>query len=479
MTLANDIIQGNMPNFNYYLSQGETLDDIDEYGFTPLIETVIASQLEIARALVQAGVEVDKPDVTGRTALHWAVDNNDSDFARFLINNGANVNAHTRGGQPVLVFPLLRDQWNLKQLLYRHGADLNFAHDFINAKLLGHRYALSGDVDILAASGEYIELDYEGFILEFSLDVIRDSLQRFINNFAARHLRQHFPILFDIIDGFEVAIQLLKFQHQKSDLAKEQQAISELLSTPLLVLPVAYAGHAICFIRCGELWAKIDRGENSLREGTVNLYQITKPQAATTTFFSKLLFKKQTESFVHQGINKILGLKPLVKLPISAQIAGNCSWANIEAVVPTAYVLLTLVNSQPRQPELSAVMSFAIDVYQQWHEWDKDRALNECIQSFYLANAQRQATKASMLGAVLFQACNYSCSKDVERAEQILEILTRSTFRYILDSYLEIYCVKRLTPKGNNLLKILEDCGTDPNIGVHPVARGLEKKKRI
>ena len=106
-------------------------------------------------------------------------------------------------------------------------------------------------------------------------------------------------------------------------------------------------------------------------------------------------------------------------------------------------------------------------------EWDKDRALDECVQRFYLASPQRKASFAAMLGGVLFQACDSSKPKHLERAEKILCILTLPEYDYVLKSYLDEYCVKRLTKRGNNLLKILDDCGVNPNIGVNPIATEL------
>ena len=81
-----------------------------------------------------------------------------------------------------------------------------------------------------------------------------------------------------------------------------------------------------------------------------------------------------------------------------------------------------------------------------------------------------------MLGAILFQACDYANVLDVARAEKLLTILTLPNYYYILQSYFEIYCVKRLTERGNNLLKLLDDCGVNPNIGVTPIATGLKDK---
>ena len=213
MTLANDIIQCKTPDLDYYLREGESLDDIDEYGFTPLIESVITRQIHIGKLLMNKGVDINKSDVTGRTALHWAVDNGDLEWIRLLLSNGANPNAYTRAGLPVLVYPILREQTDIKHALYQHRAKLDFALDFIYAKLLGHRFELKGDVDIVNAEGEFIELDYEGFILEFTVAVVNDSLRRFTSSYSTRHLRHQFPLVYAIMDAFTIADELLQLQH--------------------------------------------------------------------------------------------------------------------------------------------------------------------------------------------------------------------------------------------------------------------------
>ena len=467
MTIANDIISCRVPDFEHYLRAGETLDDIDEYGFTPLIETAITRQAHIAELLLNRGVNVNKPDVTGRTALHWAVDNADMELVQLLLQYGADPNAYTRSGLSILVYPVLRSQGPLKNLLYQYGAKLDFALDFISAKLLGHRFELVGDVDIVTTKGEFIELDYEGFILEFTVAMINDSLRRFTSSFSTRHFRQYFSALHEVMDAFTIADELLSYQHQMTLTDANRGRLAQLLQSPTLILPAASRGHALCFVRCGQWWAKIDRGENSLKEGSVNIYRITHLDALTVNFLQNFLYKKQSRRYFHEEINQQLGLVPVLQIPISSQIAGNCSWANVQAVVPVAYALQTLTTVDDFSPEES------LYVYDAWVEWDKDRALDDCIQRFYQASAVRKASFASMLAAVLFQTCDNSKHHHVERAEKILNILTLPEYYYILKSYLDEYCIKRLTRRGNNLLKLLDDCGVNPNIGVNPIATGL------
>jgi hypothetical protein len=472
MSIASDIIGGVEPDYDRCLQAGESLDDIDEYGFTPLIETVIARRPSVAEALVKRGVLVNKPDILGRTPLHWAVDQGDVPFVRFLLSQGADPNAYDLNGLSVLVYPVLRGQNELKHLLYQYGARLDFALDFICGKLIGHRFELRGDADIVNAAGEFIELDYEGFILEFTVAVVKDSLRRFTSSYSTRHLRHQFPYVYAILDGFVVAAELLKFQHQVVLTDKHWERIGHLLKAPMLILPAASRGHAMCFVRYGSWWAKIDRGENSLKEGSVNIYHMTKPEALTVNFIHNFLYKRQPRSYFHKTINAQLGLKPAFQLPVSPQISGNCSWANVQAVIPVAYALQQLNTNTSFSPDE------AMDFFKTWTTWDQDRAVDDGIQRFYLADKVRRASLAGMLGAVLFHACDASNPQHLLWAEKILPILTLPDYYYILHSYLKHYCEKRLTRRGNNFLKLLDDCGVNPNIDVTPIATGLNDRDK-
>lgn len=472
MSIATEIISGQMPHFESYIQQGVSLDDLDEYGFTPLIECAIARQLEIAKALVKAKVEIDKPDITGRTALHWAVYQDDFELTQFLLEQGANPNAYTNDGLAILVYPVLRRQDTVKHLLYQFGAKLDFALDFIHAKLLGHRYSLQGSLDVLNAKGGFIEVNYEGFILEFTVALVKDALYRFVSSFSTRHLREHFTYLYPVMDAFDTAAALLQLQNIRHLTEAHHAYLSQVLQEPMLILPAASRGHAIGFVRYKEWWAKIDRGEHAQKEGSVNIYKIRHPEALTVSFLEAFLFQRQPRKFFHEAINQILGLEPVAKLPIEPQTVGNCSWANIQALIPAAYFMQQLEQSE------SSSTSDAMFLYETWVTWDQDRALEEALHRFYHANALRKASIAGMLAAVLFQACDASIPHDLERAEKILTVVGLAEYAYILNSYLEVYCVERLTERGNNLLKILDDCGINPNIGVAPVATPLKVKKK-
>lgn len=477
MSVADQIIRGKMPDIEGYLAQGGAINDMDEYGFPFLTETAIADNVPAMKYLLTCNADVNKQDATGRTALHWAVDNNQEEQTSLLLEAGANPNIPNRAGQPPLVFPLLREQWKIKQLLYQYGASLSFAKDFINTKLIGHRFEIPGTVDIVNANGRFIELDYEGFFLEFSLATIQNSISRFSSHFSFRKLRLAYAEITDIIHAFFQASQLIHYQDMRARHERFDADVNAIFQSHLLILPVAYQGHAITFVRCGPFWAKCDRGENSLVEDSINIYWIGNSTALTTAFFKSLLYQKQTKEFVHQQVNQILGLQSIGKIPLSHQKSGNCSWANVEAAIPTAYVLMQL-NREYRMkrgslaPEqFQGMMQSGLYLYAEWLSWDQDRALEECIQGFYESDSLRKASKAAILGGILFHGCQYPVPEDMQRAEKMLKILLLKDYRYVLQSYLDVYCEKRLTVRGNNFLHILDDLGADIEYHATPVAK--------
>lgn len=460
MALVDAILFGGQESVWQLIQAGADIEEIDEYGFPPLIESVIAGRLEVAALLLQQGALVDASDATGRTALHWAVDNHHIPLCQLLLSHQADPNSYTHASQPLLIYPLLRRQTALKQMLYHRGAQLSFAQDFIQAKLLGHRYALSGEVDIVNVKGAFIPVDYEGFFLEFTLDVVRYSLERYRRHFSSRDFRAYFPYMTQIIRAFQRASNLLRYQQYMINIEQVSEQIDPLFNHTLLLLPVAYEGHAISFIKYRHLWVRCDRGEHGQREGSVVIYELTNPNRWTLAFAKQLLYQRQQRNFITEDLQSLLGLRKIMQLPLSAQLTGNCSWANIEASV-LAMLFILQFSTYDSSSALRAYQDTAFLIYQNWLTWDKDRALEECYKSFQHANRARKATKAAMLGAVLFQTCRYQDDKDLSTATKLLPLLMTPDYQYVLKSYLKVYWQDTKTPEGRNLSELLDDCGVE------------------
>ena len=173
------------------------------------------------------------------------------------------------------------------------------------------------------------------------------------------------------------------------------------------------------------------------------------------------MYVRQTPEMIKMGYKKILGTQRLYRFPLASQITGNCSWSNVEAAIPIILFLLIIEEKKfiHTPANIRQAIEDALHFYQAWYEWDKDRALYDCLQSFNESSLPRKASKAAILGAVLFQCCYHLNPKDIERAEKILKILTLNPYRYVLDSYINIYYRQSKTLPGENLVHLLDMCG--------------------
>jgi len=457
MSLSKEILEGTVEGVERLLQQGAPVNIMDEYGFTPLIHATATNRLDLVALLLKHNASPDLVDFTGSNALHWAVDNDNIEIAKLLLKYGANANAYTGSGQPALFYPLLRKDQELVKLLVSHGAKMDFAKDFVNAKLIGHRFELQGRSDVVTAEGLFISIDLEGFYLEFTLALIRESLERFINSYIAHRMDIHSDELKTIIKSFENASRLREFKHFSKNVEQNKETIYQFMKMDLLLLPVSYKGHAINFIKHGKFLAKCDRGVQKMTDPIV-INTINSPIRLNQEFYMKLLYEKHTEKYIKYDVVKFLGLDPFAKLPIKHQITGNCSWANTESSVPTMLYML-LYDKMKDKSKVDALLSEIMYFYNTWLEWDKDRALEDWLLDFETISFQRQKSKASLIGAVLFQACNPNKTTDVNRAKRILKILIRKEFQYIVRSYANIFVRGHRTAEGQKFQRIIEICG--------------------
>ena len=101
------------------------------------------------------------------------------------------------------------------------------------------------------------------------------------------------------------------------------------------------------------------------------------------------------------------------------------------------------------------VMAF----YTAWKDWDKDRAIEECLDDFKLASTQRQASKVARLGALFVQALDPSKPEDIKRAKKLLPFLKMPQYVYVLRSYINVYIKSNKTREGERLNTLLGLCG--------------------
>ncbi|MDR1057261.1 MAG: ankyrin repeat domain-containing protein [Coxiellaceae bacterium] len=459
MSLSKTIIYGSNKEVIDYLKTNPDLDIIDEYGYTPLIQTAIINNIAKTKILLGAGAKIDFTDLTGRTTLFWAVDNDNLELCKLCLKYNANPNAYSSGGQPLLVMPLMKNQDAIKKLLVASGAKIDFAQDFLNAKLIGHSFELEGRVDIVDTHNTFIEVELEGFYLRFTLEIAASSLTDFKNNFAAKKMRKYFDHLDTIIHSLQVAITLIRLQHYLIDIKQFLNQINSLLDNDPLILPISFGGHAITLIKFREQFIRCDRGEYGKDNGTVIYYDMHNPARLTKTFCRELLYKRQYPGFINSGLIDYLGLKPQSTLGLPLQKTSNCSWANVEALIPALMYLLLL--EEDNENDAKNCEKDALDFYYEWREWNKIRSLDFCIQSIKSAKVARRISKVALLAVILFQTCENNNPKDRQKANKILAVLSQKDYLPILQCYAKTFYREKDNLLWKSFANYLEEYGID------------------
>ncbi len=437
---------------------GADVHEKDPYGLTPLIEATLKKDLGIAKALLDKGAKVDQQDISGQTALQWAVNRYQISFCELFLKAGADPNHHSADGQPLLVNPVLREQEDLLALLKDYGAILQPTRDFIEAKLMGHRFELKGRGMVVNATKRFVNFDLEGFYLEFTVGLLLKSLNDFMQSPTGQRFSAYQSVFLQIKKAFKNAASIIPAKYLKTGTKDYGPSIQAVMKDPLVLIPVSYEGHAISFVRYGDYLAKCDRGVKHIVD-TIVIHKVGKPARLNPDFLSELMFSSKSDDYIRITLKELLALEPMSTLPARYQLSGNCSWANVEAAVPAMMFLLMFGGNWKALGEVSALRKSVMDFYDAWIAWDQNRALEQSIQQFKVADPARQASIASLLAMILFQRCRTSRPLEVERAKKILAVLQVPNCAYILRTYIRIYHTKVAAEIGQNFVELLKVCG--------------------
>lgn len=100
----------------------DTINSINENGFTPLILACYHNQLEAVKLLIDKGVNLNVNSPEG-TALLAAVYKNNFTITSLLIKNNADINLCNIEGVTALMFAVMSGDINMVNLLINGGAN--------------------------------------------------------------------------------------------------------------------------------------------------------------------------------------------------------------------------------------------------------------------------------------------------------------------------------------------------------------------
>jgi ankyrin repeat protein len=125
-------LAGNAESVRLLRQAGDAVDDVINYaGLDPAAPLLLIASMEgtpaeidVARALLDGGASVNRPDLEGLTPLFWAVLANKVDMARLLLDRGADVNHVDKHGMTPLLYAASIDYGDTRMvdLLLKHGA---------------------------------------------------------------------------------------------------------------------------------------------------------------------------------------------------------------------------------------------------------------------------------------------------------------------------------------------------------------------
>ena len=112
------------------LEQGLDVNKADPDGRTALMMAAFEGYTEVVEVLLDHGAEVDRIDVSGRSALMYASSGPFPQTVELLIENAAEVNrADTTEGWTALMFAAAEGHRLVVEILLGHGADIELTDE--------------------------------------------------------------------------------------------------------------------------------------------------------------------------------------------------------------------------------------------------------------------------------------------------------------------------------------------------------------
>ncbi|MBM4222925.1 MAG: ankyrin repeat domain-containing protein [Gammaproteobacteria bacterium] len=362
MSLSRDLLEKNLERVKYRLSLGAAVNDFDEYGYTPLIIAIMTEQVEAASYLLEHGADSNRADLFGQPPLHWAIKVESVALCELLLKRQAFPNTVSSYGEPLLVYPLLKKNQELINLLTRYGTDRTCAQDYIFKKYLGHHFSLSGYATFKNYNLLISLVDYQGFRLEFAINQI------------ARQFETYTSLYPDLIKNYKRIQDILyradRLRQLKKAIPSEQEAAFINFISDINFLPLAFDGHAVSLVHTQRYAITCDRAQG--RPATTTLYALSRPLSSSE--ISYLLYGKKDRRF-WEKLPSHLNWNILATIPIPTQIVGNCSWANLE---PAPILIDFLMNYETTSMPTIPVHEIA-NAYNTWSEWSKNFLLQEAL----------------------------------------------------------------------------------------------------
>ncbi|CAF1034269.1 unnamed protein product [Brachionus calyciflorus] len=121
-SLAEEAECGDECSVNTWIREGYAPDELDAYGYTPLLNASALGRHNAVVELIKNGANVNKKGPFGFTPLHAAAQGGHRDVVIELLKNGAEINAQNEDGDTPMHLALRSLKIEIIYMLLRNGA---------------------------------------------------------------------------------------------------------------------------------------------------------------------------------------------------------------------------------------------------------------------------------------------------------------------------------------------------------------------
>lgn len=120
-TLSEEAECGDEISVNTWIKEGYDPDELDAYGYTPLLNASTLGRINAVAELIKNGANVNKKGPFGFTPLHAAAQGGHREVVIELLKNGADINALNEDHDTPMHLALRSQQIEIVYMLLRNG----------------------------------------------------------------------------------------------------------------------------------------------------------------------------------------------------------------------------------------------------------------------------------------------------------------------------------------------------------------------
>lgn len=130
MSLKNLIKNNDIIGLNNYQATDIEMNSKDDFGYSLLHITIADKKNQLAKYLIDKGIDVNIQDKNGKTALHYVAEYNQIELAEHIIKKGGDLSISDEYGNQPLWTAIFNDfgrneRIKIIELFINHGANIN------------------------------------------------------------------------------------------------------------------------------------------------------------------------------------------------------------------------------------------------------------------------------------------------------------------------------------------------------------------